>query len=135
MKKHPHFGYFNKRAAIKHAHTQVRLLQTFGEEMNVINCSETKAIKRYNFDKVIDSLDSPNKNRCQSIVKDIYINQCKCYQKPINYDSVNNEGTSSCASCRIVNDRCINHDRIPFCDAKLAKTSKALRQQPMRAAS
>lgn len=77
MKKHPQFGYFNKRAAEKHAHTQVRLLKNFGKEMNVINCSETEAITRQDFQKTIKMQSDYNKKRCQSILKDIYINNCK----------------------------------------------------------
>lgn len=77
MEKHPQHGHFNKRAANVHAHTQVRLLKNFGAEMNIINCSETEAMTRYNFEKTIKSLDDPNKNRCQSIVKGIYVDQCK----------------------------------------------------------
>lgn len=76
MKKHPQFGTFNKRAANKHAHTQVRLLENFGTEMNILNCSETEAITRHNFEKVIKQQSDVNKKICQSIIKDIYIDSC-----------------------------------------------------------
>lgn len=77
MKKHPQFGINNKRAANKHAHTQVRLLKNFGKDMNIINCSETDALTKYNFDKIVNQQEDKNKYRCQSILKDIYINKCK----------------------------------------------------------
>jgi len=77
MKKHPQFGNFNKRGADKHAETQVRLLKNYGNDMGIINCSETEAITRFNFHKIIKQQKDANKNRCQSIVKDIYINSCK----------------------------------------------------------
>lgn len=76
MRKHPQFGYFNKRGANVHAQTQVRMLKNFGTDMNIINCSETEAMLRYNFHKVVQEQEE-NKNRCQSIVKDIYIESCK----------------------------------------------------------
>jgi len=77
MRKHPQFGYFNKRGANKHAETQVRLLKNFGNDLGIINCSETEAMPRYNFHKTIKQQSDANKNRCQSIVKDIYIDSCK----------------------------------------------------------
>lgn len=77
MKKHPQFGYFNKRAADKHAETQVRLLKTYGSEMNVVNCSETEAITKHDFHKTIKNQSDCNKKRCQKILKDIYIDSCK----------------------------------------------------------
>jgi len=77
MKKHPQFGNFNKRAADKHAHTQVRLLKSIGPEMNVINCSKTEAMPRYDLHKTIKEQSDANKNRCQSILKGIYIDSCK----------------------------------------------------------
>lgn len=77
LKKHPNFGYFNQRAARKHAQTQVRLLKNFGEDMGIINCSDTDAMIKHNFDKTLASINDPNRKRCQSIVKDIFIEQCK----------------------------------------------------------
>ena len=77
LKKHPQFGYFNKRAARKHAHTQVRLLKNFGHELGVVNCSQTEAITRYNFKKTVASLGESNKTKNQSIIKEVFIDKCK----------------------------------------------------------
>lgn len=77
MKKHPQFGYFNKRGATVHAQTQVRFLKNFGKEMNIINCSETEAITRYDFSKTLKSQECENRLKYQSIIKDIYIESCK----------------------------------------------------------
>ena len=71
LKKHPQFGYFNKRGANVHAQTQVRLLKNLEKEINIINCSRTEAITRYDFGHTIKALGQSNKSINQSKIKDI----------------------------------------------------------------